>query len=213
MLLLGQLRAPLEQPSVALERAFATPLGSVACDAEGVRALGLERTPEELAHRGALVLERQCLFLRLLFPRLAIVPVLAAELDPRTRGRETAVERAVEGLARVLALPGRTLVLCASDLHERTGPPPGPEAARALREEDRECIERAAAADAEGLLARAGRRREGAGGLFALWLLARLASGRRSLDPDRGPLEGSVLGYQQMQGPGTFASAASVLFH
>lgn len=213
VLLIGQLRAPLVAPIVALDRAFATPLGTVPCDLEGVRALGLERTTEELAHRGALVLERQCLFLRLLFPRLAIVPVLAAELDPRSRAGAAAVERAALGLARVLALPGRTLVLVASDLSERGGPPPGPDAARALREEDRECIERLAAADAEGLVARAGRRRQGAGSLFALWLLARLAGGRRSLDPDRGPLEGSVLGYQQMQGPGTFASAASVLFH
>jgi AmmeMemoRadiSam system protein B len=210
VLLLGQLRARLESPIVPLDRPFATPFGAQGCDLEAVRALAIEAGIEELAHRGALELERQILFLRLLFPKLPVVPVLASAADPRDPARAPGIERAVEALARVLALPGRTLFVCASDLEHRPSTPEGA-LATALREDDRECIEHATACDAQGFLECAGRgSRARAASSLAIWLFLRLAAGARARE--RTALAGTILGYQQLPGE-PFVSAASVLFH
>jgi AmmeMemoRadiSam system protein B len=221
VLVLGQMREPLRSPLVPLEKPFATPLGTLACDVDGVRALEIAPGPDELAHRGALVLERQCLFLKLLFPRSPIVPVLAAALpdpiEPSSPIVEAAVEAAVEALERVCALPGNTLVVCASDLSSSSSMIASADAPalRDRRERDRIAVEHATRADAEAFWREVvtGEDPSRASALSATYLFLRLCAGRSSNDPERGSIAGSVLGYEQLAPPGELTTAASVLFH
>lgn len=211
VLLLGALGAPLSHWIVPLDRDFATPFGPLRCDAAGVAALGIDPGTDELAHRGALALERQALFLKLLFPRLPIVPVLVSEPDDDVSVDRT--ERAVEALARVVSLAGRTLVVCASDLSVVPGPTLAPDVALAVRERDRLAVEAATRVDPEGFrseiahLPDPDRTRS----FLAPYLFLRLCAAR-TVD-ERQPLEGSVLGYSQMNGAEECTTAASVVFH
>jgi AmmeMemoRadiSam system protein B len=212
ILLLGALRDPLSDLLVPLEKPFATPFGTLACDVDGVRALEIASGPNELAHRHALVLERQCLFLKLLFPRLPIVPVLVSALDRPSPDLPPAVESAVEALERVLALPGKTLIVCASDLSSANGEA---QALRDIRERDRLAIDHATRVDAEAYWQEVSSTGDPArrAALIAPYLFLRLCAGRASSDPERGTIAGSVLGYQQLLPTETVTTAASVLYH
>jgi len=210
-LVLGQMHEEIDELLVPLEKPFATPFGALACDIDGVRALDASSGSHELAHRGALVLERQCLFLKLLFPRLPIVPVLVAAVAQPNDEPAADVESAVEALERVLALPGETLVVCAADLSSVGGHAGAPSD---LRERDRIMVDHATRADARSFWSAAvadETRRPLA--LLAPYLLLRACAGRASSDSERATIAGSVLGYQQFVEAERVTSAASVLFH
>lgn len=211
-LLLATAPTPLERPLVPLARPLGTPLGRVEIDADGIAALDADPGRDELAHRDALSIERQALFLRLLFPRLPVVPVLVGDLaEPDAE--------ALDALRRVLALPGDTLLLVASDLTRAWAQDSdtlalGRIAAREVRERDKAVVDAALALDPEGVF-RAARpavadlpaSHPGALGL-AVSLLA-----ERGPRAGEEPLRGSILGYLQMQSRTDFVSAASLVYH
>ena len=155
------------------------------------------------------------LFLKLLFPRLPIVPVVVGALEHPSTEMPAAIEFAVEALERVLVLPGQTLIVCACDLSSANGASSDAEALRELRERDRLAVDHATRADAEAYWQEVSSCGDPAhcAALIAPYLFLRLCAGRRSTDPERGSIAGSVLGYQQLPPSESFTTAASVLFY
>jgi AmmeMemoRadiSam system protein B len=233
VVLLGSIGAALDSRLVPLSKPFETPLGRVEPDTEGLAALGHLPGLEQLAHRDGLELERQMLFLRLLFPGLPVLPILVAsprreagELETwETRGDDE-VERAVEGLRAVLALEGRTLMIAAADLFRwgrrrgRSEPAPrhttllGGTAGNRIRDADREAIDAATRLDPDAFLAVAFDEEDPVrlGLAAAPYLMLRALEGRRSLVDDTA-VQGSTLGYLQMPAAGQITTAAAVVFH
>lgn len=212
---------------VPLDMDLETPFGNVAVDREGLAALGRFSGSEVLAHRDHLTIERHALFLRLLFRSATVVPLLIGSLDEGDP--ESAVEETLEGLRRVLALPGRTLLVCASELGaQRVGGP----SVQVLRDQDAACIDLATRLDPEGFW-RTGaetfqdERDERRALLSAPYLFLR-ALQLCERDPEAPPdpsqpdeeavsspvtVRGSTLGYRQFGPPGAVRTAASVVFH
>jgi hypothetical protein len=143
------------------------------------------------------------------------VPVLVGALERPALDLPPAVESAVEALERVLALPGKTLVVCACDLSSADGEASAAETPHEIRERDRLAMDHATRADADGYwreVSKSGDPAQSAG-LIAPYLFLRTCAGRPSADPERGSITGSVLGYQQLPPMESLATAASVLFH
>lgn len=225
IVILGGLGAPMGPLLVPLDRDLETPLGPVPVDREALAALGRLPGREILAHRSALVLERQALFTRVLFRKTPVLPILVGAL--RQAPGETAsspngideVEEALDSLDRVLELPGRSLVVCASDLF-RVGPRhPGPcriegEDLGNLRRSDSRALDHAVELDAAGFWSNA--ETEGDPGraaqVLAPYLFLRLfEAGRHPLPEGTTARRAHLLGYRQMQAPGECTSAASLV--
>ena len=217
LVLLGAGRRPTVRLLAPCPRPFRTPLGVAELDTEALARLAVVPGPDELAHRDALVLERHLLFAQLLASRVPVLPLLIGTLpddleDPRTD--EDAVS-AIDALCRVLELPGRTLLVVASDL-ARIGAghasplSPSPSIARTLRDRDARLGECASSLDAERLWSTEGRRgdRGRAASLTPIWLAlsALRADGERRGVPGRG----SVLGYEQLQSASDLVTCAAI---
>jgi hypothetical protein len=153
--------------------------------------------------------------LKLLFPRLPIVPVLVGALEHPSTEPPAAVEAAVEALERVLALPGKTLIVCASDLSIANGAGADARTLGEIRERDRIAVDHATRADAEAYWRQASSSADPTHrpSFIAPYLFLRLCDGRPSTDPERATIAGSVLGYQQLSPSESFTTAASVLFY
>lgn len=210
---LGTSPAPTSSLLVPLRRPFATPLGTIPVDEEGHDALGLTAPGDELAHRDALVLERQLLFLRLLLPGLPVLPLLVGALppDPAAVENDPRVDVALEALERVCALGPRTLVLVASDLARLLSAQADrlvlPTRTRThLRERDRRIMDRALDGDAADWWRLAAETGDPARAARALptYLLLRLMADR--------DVRADVLGYVQMPAREEFGTAATVAF-
>jgi predicted class III extradiol MEMO1 family dioxygenase len=231
--LLAPVAAPLSSPLIALDRPQDTPLGRVALDRAALERLPAALGDEVLAHARSRVFELQALFLRLLLPKLPALALLVPARDGPPRG-------ALEALAALDDLPGRTLWLAAADLSERFGvrageaPPPGRSAAAhrgAAREQAPGLLVRGG--DVERLRDRDALRVDAATRLDAdlwwelsrgaedalardtagvLWLLLQRMARARSA-ADGAPVRGSLLGYRaSTERPGV-VSSASVVFH
>ncbi|MEZ5980526.1 MAG: AmmeMemoRadiSam system protein B [Planctomycetota bacterium] len=123
VVVMGSAGGPLDPLLVPLAKPFETPLGTVEVDREALAQLGVLPGREQLAHRFASVLERQLLFVRLLFPTVPIVPILVGSFDAeREPAGDPEVVEALAALERVRALEGRTLVVAASDLYHLRRP-------------------------------------------------------------------------------------------
>lgn len=233
VVVLAPVAAPLPSPLIALDRPQETPLGRLALDREALARLPAPHGDDVLAHAVSRALERQALFLRLLLPKL---PVLAA-LVPATA---TPPEAALEALAALDDLPGRTLWLAAADLSQRFGvralaePPRGRSAAahrghaiedapgllvrggevERLRARDAERVDAATRLDAAAWweLSRADEDALARDSAGVVWLLLRrMAEARSAADGE--PVRGSLLGYRaSTERPGV-VSSASVVFH
>lgn len=233
VLLLGNVGAPLGSLLVPLAKPFETPLGTVAVDGEGLAALGHLPGRDQLAHRQSLELERQLLFVRLLFPETPIVPVLvsapsrsAGTLEAWETREVDDVERAVEGLAAVLALEGPTLVIAGADCYRRGQAPMGAAsgaprgallgggAGHRIQDTDREAIDAAARLAADEFIAIAFDDPDPsrAGLAAAPYLMLRVLEGRASA-LDASELRGSTLGYMSMPGAGQLSTATAMVFH
>lgn len=242
VLMLGSQPAPLGPRLVPLAKDLDTPFGRLAHDPAGVAALAAGPPEAELAHRTSLVLERHALFLRLLLPRLPVVPVLVCGDAAREAGGEgpSALEPALDALRGVLALEGRTLVVVAADLAELPGesaPTPPPPAGRMLhghgssggegtgwivtgsvgerlRGEDGRLVDALTrtAADEVWSLAHTSGNALRRANAPLAWLAARLFGELRS-KPDDQPVRGSLLGYQQSGEPTGLVSGAAIVFH
>jgi AmmeMemoRadiSam system protein B len=136
IVLLANVGARLEAPLIPLAKPLATPLGEVPIDGEALAVLGQLPGQDQLAHRATGTLERQSLFVRLLFPETPVLALLASDLpglleDPVGDADRERLEVASAALARLDELEGPTLMICASPLF-REGPlgaPPGAAAA------------------------------------------------------------------------------------
>ena len=209
--LLGAARAPVQRVIVPLAKDFATPLGRMALDREACLALGIDPGEDALAHRMNLVLERQLLFLCIVAPRLPVLPLLVGAY-PEGR-RAAARAEALAALARVAALPGRTLVIAATDLARLLPAEPGsaelgPATRRELRALDGVFVDRALAGDAEGWWSAASGAGDPARRAAAVpvdLLLGHLSAGSPAL-------RGHVLGYQQDAAAHEFTTSAAVAF-
>ena len=233
IVVLGSVGAPIEPLLLPLSKPFDTPLGRVEPDREALAVLGHLPGREQLVHRDHRALERQLLFLRVLFPETPVVPILVStpRLDEMGEVDDSGeVDRALDGLRAVRDLPGRTLVVAAADLwHAGRAPTAlalGQEAPRAratmlggdlgrrVTDRDREAIDAATRIDHEIFLAASDQ--DGDPTRLALaaapYLLLRLLEGSPSV-LDGSDLKGSTLGYQQMPATGEIATAASIVFH
>lgn len=239
VVLMGSVGAPLDSLLVPLAKPFETPLGQVAVDSEALAALGHLPGRDQLAHRDSLELERQLLFVRLLFPELPVVPLLVSSPN-RAVGTPEAwetrecdeVERAVGGLRAVLELEGRTLVIAAADCYRRgharagskldapRGTILGGDLGGRIRDADREAIDAATRLDPDGFIAVAFDDEDPARAALAAapYLMLRTLEGRQSYAPleddeEPEPVRGSTLGYLPMPGAGQVSTAAAVVFH
>ncbi len=211
IVLLGVSRAPLQRVLVPCDKDLETPLGTVAVDRAALGALQVVPGRDELAHRDALALERHALFARVLFPRAPVVPLLVGAVGAGTAppGGSARVEAAVEALRRVRALPGRTLVVAASDLAHLAATVAGgaaaePPAPGELRAADRRALAHATALEPEAFWTALRGRPRMAEHAAAPYLALRLMA-------DAAPLRAEVLGYLQIpiEG-GTITTAAAV---
>lgn len=126
VVLLCNVGARLEAPLIPLAKPFATPLGEVPTDGEALAALGQLPGLDQLAHRSAKALERQALFVRLLFPDTPVLALLVSDLPGllQEEGGEEDLERveaSSDALAQLDELEGPTLMICAAPLY-REGP-------------------------------------------------------------------------------------------
>ncbi len=216
VVLLAVSRAPLHKVLVPSGKDLETPLGTVAVDAAALAALQVVPGRDELAHRGALVLERHALFLRVLFPRTPVLPLLVGAIGTGTAppGGSARVEAAVEALQRVLDLPGKTLVIAASDLAHLSSPvpgaePPGPEPRAPdpahLRTQDRLALQHATDLEPEEFWTALRGRPRHAQHAAAHYLALRLFA-------DQPALRGEVLGYLQIPIEGGCITTATAAF-
>lgn len=190
LVLVGAAGLPLERPLVPLDRDLATPLGAVPRDPEAFAALAVHPGREVLAHRASAALEPAVLFARLVFrdvPALAVL-VGSGAGDPSRS----------EPLARVLDLPGSTLLVCAATISRSRGA-----AGAARRTRDAQALE-AALRLAPPAFAEAARGEPDAGALVAC--LEALARGNPAW-------RGSTLGYQLVASPDGPAGCAAVVWH
>lgn len=172
IVLLGDSRAELGVPLCAEARAHDTPLGTQSSDAAACARLGHGDEPWQLAHRGSTTLEPALLFVRVVFPQVPIVALLAS------RGR-TQCGQALQQLCAALPDLTRTLIVCVADLSDQAAEP----GSRAIDTQHSESLQALSLAeDARGVPA--------AIHLFAQWL--------RREDPD---LRGNTLGYMAMSAP------------
>ncbi|MCK6447056.1 MAG: AmmeMemoRadiSam system protein B [Planctomycetes bacterium] len=228
VLVLAPLAAPLATSVNVLTKSLATPLGTVALDRELAMLFPTPQAPEGLAAARALALERQALFLRVLYRDK---PALFALVRRTEDASETSDLEA--RLAAALRLP-RTLVLVAADLAHAELDLPLPDAPTrsersptalrdtrdthwivrhelvdAARDDDAGAVDAATRVDPLGLDELAAREPDAARAA-TLALLARFTAALALARPD---VRGSLLGYAQANARGALLSGASVLFH
>ncbi|MBI1379922.1 MAG: hypothetical protein GC161_02395 [Planctomycetaceae bacterium] len=232
VVLLANAGAPFDEPLVPLAKPFDLPLGAVECDSAAVAALDVLPGRLQLAHGQTMALERALLFVRLLFPNVPALALLASSLDAREG--MVSLDRAAAALTRVAELPGRTLFVAVADLWRAGGGEPataisagaaaaapariGGSLGSELRAHDDRALELCTELDHTGFrdlcLASDDPARAAHGA--ATYHVLRLLQGRVALDPlatGRELVQGSLLGYQQLATRGELASAASVVFH
>ncbi|MEM7311209.1 MAG: AmmeMemoRadiSam system protein B [Planctomycetota bacterium] len=212
IVLLAPARAPVSRVLVPLDKDFETPLGAVQVDREALAALGAEAGEDALAHREALALERQMLFLRLLLPNTRVVPLLVGAVSG-----ETERDEAVAALRRVERLPGETFFLAAADLARLLAAADqpdalGPEGRRALRGLDKRMVDLAVECDAEGWRAQAVASGDAARAAESVPVELVLRVLREGGVVRRGVVRGHVLGYHQDLGAEELTTAASMAF-
>lgn len=126
IVVLASAGAPLGQLLVPLAKDFETPLGTLTTDRAALAELGILPGRDQLAHARSRSIERHLLLARLLHPDATVVPLLVGALDADVEPSEDErVEQALEGLARLTAMPGRTLLVAASDLYHLRAPGAG----------------------------------------------------------------------------------------
>lgn len=235
VVLLAPVAAPLASSLIALDRPQDTPLGRVALEREALGRLPAPRGDDVLAHAASRVFELHALFLRLLLPKL---PALAVLVPARADGEPP--HAALQALAALDDLPGRTLWLAAADLSERIGlrggdaPPRGRSAAahrggaredepgllvrggegERLRAGDALRVDAATRLDADAwwALARASEDALARHTAGPVWLLLRRMAEARSA-ADGAPVRGSLLGYRASGERHGLVSSACVVFH
>lgn len=234
IVLLGNLRARLGEPLIPLFKDFDTPLGPVPLDRSALLELGLLPGRLQLAHFPQRDLERQALFLRLLFPDVPVVALLVeafpqALTEGQARGDEI-VEATLKHLQRLDALPGQTLWIAAADSYRLGEPSPTPPteqvrhallggaAGRQIRNTDQLCLEALETADAEAYFAAAFKHQDPLRNQFAPapYFLKRLLETEPSLAPDAEPnqlLRCSPLGYLERPGQGCILTACAAVWH
>lgn len=228
VLLLGAVEAELEHLLVPLAKNYRTPFGDTECDRAAVAALATLPGMDELAHGTTCILERHCLFLRVVAPKLPIVPILVGDLPSSISKGELRglprVESAVGALRRVLELPGKTIMICSSDLQRipienNQGQPSGQAApyivggdmGADMRRNDTACVDAATriAADEFWESGNVDGKADHARCSIATYLFLRaLEAGG-----DNPELAGSTLGYQQVPAGDELRTAVSVVFH
>jgi hypothetical protein len=125
--LLGTSHAPMRRPFAVCEKRFATPLGALEPDREGIAFLAsrsrFDVREDEYLHKGEHSLEFQAVFLRhLLGDRPArIVPVLCGLGDAQVRGTDPARDSAAESFLAALGelvtrLGRRAFIVAGADL-------------------------------------------------------------------------------------------------
>ncbi len=232
VVLIANAGAPFNAPLIPLAKPYELPLGLVHPDSEALAALNALPGRLQLAHARHLGTERALLFVRLLFPGVPALVLLASSLD--ARGGLADLDRAAEGLARVLALEGRTLLVCAADLVRvgSGGAPGAPETTTprgaapvlggalgaGLRAHDDRALDLSVnldhAAFRDHALATEDPARAAAAA--APYHVLRALHGRPALAAETTGSEvvlGSTLGYLQMSSGGEVSSGAAVVFH
>jgi AmmeMemoRadiSam system protein B len=234
IVLLGNLRARLSEPLIPLFKDFDTPLGPVPVDRSALLELGLLPGRLQLAHFPQRDLERQALFVRLLFPGVPVVALLVEAFpaqfpEGQPRGNPQ-IEAILGHLQRLEALPGRTLWIAAADsyrLGEPSSAPPdekvrhallGGKAGRLIRETDQLCLEALETADSDAFYAAASRRDDPLRNQFipAPYFLKRLLETEPSMAPDAEAgqlLRCSALGYLERPGQGCVLTASAAVWH
>jgi AmmeMemoRadiSam system protein B len=234
IVLLGNLRARLSEPLIPLFKDFDTPLGPVPVDRSALLELGLLPGRLQLAHFPQRDLERQALFVRLLFPGVPVVALLVEAFpaqfpEGQPRGNPQ-IETILGHLQRLENLPGRTLWIAAADsyrLGEPSSAPPdekvrhallGGKAGRAIRETDQLCLEALETADSDAFYAAASRREDPLRNqvIPAPYFLKRLLEKEPSLAPDAEAgqlLRCSALGYLERPGQGCVLTASAAVWH
>lgn len=206
ILALGWCAARLDAALSSSARVYATPLGDLTIDPAALACLPPGAARDELAHAGSSSLARQASFLRVVqraTPWLPVLVSLPRGIEPDAMRGHRDVEAALDALARVLELPGETLILCAADLSQRITLAREAEPA-SERPADVEAVDAALELRADEFFALAGRRdRQRA---FAPYLMLRL------LERFHPTVRGSTLGYRQLATGTERTSAASVVF-
>lgn len=219
VVVLGTSHAPMKRPFAFCSKAFDTPLGAVAVDAEALAKLTasvrFDPYADELAHKREHSIEFQVVCLRHAFGDrpLRIVPILAGLGEEQVRGKEPGYEGLFDALGE-LAADGRTLFVAGADL-AHVGPRFGDataldtEAREALRQEDLTSMSLAAEKDAGGFWEQVSRDLDtrrvcGLGPMYALL---------RTLGQRGGP--GELLHYEQNIDPdeGSIVSFAAMGFY
>jgi AmmeMemoRadiSam system protein B len=224
--LFGTSHAPMREPFALCRKAFATPLGEVEADEQGIDALaaaasGFDPYADQFNHKREHSLEFQVVFLKhLLGARpFRIVPVLAGLGAQQVRGEDPAgaaqIARFMDGVrAFVQSRAGKVVVVAGADLAHvgpRFGDPGGfdEKQRRELEGKDRASLERAAAVDAaqfwEHVAADLDERR--VCGLAPIWSLLSTVGGTGAT--------GQVLHYEQTidEEDGSIVSHAAVGFY
>jgi AmmeMemoRadiSam system protein B len=168
--LLGTSHAPMREPFALCRKDFDTPLGHAKADVDAIDRLaghadGFDPYADQFNHKREHSIEFQAVFLRHLLGQrpFRIVPILAGlgahQVSGEDPGRDTRVERFVEGLRDLVeSRPGRVVVVAGADL-AHVGPrfgdeKPYDEDQRAtLERADRDSLERATRVDASAFWA------------------------------------------------------------
>jgi len=215
IVVLASAGAPLGQLLVPLAKDFETPLGTPTTDRAALAELGVLPGRDQLAHASCRSIERHLLLARLLHPGATVVPLLVgaleADVDPREDER---VEEALAGLARVVAMEGRTLLVAAADLFHLRAPGvgSGPKSG-AVGAADRRALEAMESLDAEAFAQVAfgegdpGRASQAAAAYLVLAHLERVDAA------DDAPVRASNLGYLQCPSPDLMFTAGAAVFY
>ena len=201
---LGRLLVPL---TISSKSAF----GISKLDTNGLRALAIIPGRDEIAHRDALVLERHQLFTTLLAPEVPVLPILVGQLgDINNLDAQATADRAVEALLRIMALPGRTLLIAACDLARLVHDDDGL-GSRELRTHDAELSDFATRLKPEEYweACHAPKQPNLSREPAAAYLLLRALKAVAKKKPT---LRGAVAGYQQMRRETYLTSAAAITF-
>ena len=211
IVLLGASPAKLRRLLVPLTMPSKSAFGISPLDTEAIRALAVVPGREEIAHRDALVLERHQLFTTLLAPKVPLLPILVGQIgDLADAEVGESVESAVDALGRVLALPGRTVMIAACDFAHFD--PKAVEAApREVRARDADLSDlatkleaadywRAVTEESSPIVLR---------DHSTIYLLLRALANKAESMPT---LRGAVAGYLQMRSDADLTTAASLTF-
>jgi AmmeMemoRadiSam system protein B len=116
IVLLGDSRAELGEPLCVESRPHDTPLGTQPSDAEACARIQHSDEGWQLVHRGSTTLEPVLLFVRIVFPQVPIVALLASRDHSQ---REAALVQLSAGLPDL----SRTLIVCVADLSQQPAEP------------------------------------------------------------------------------------------